>query len=285
MIFTSQYNAAKITAVYQIRNLVNGKRYIGSSNGVEYRFYEHRKDLRKNQHTNLYLQNAWNKYGEASFAFEIIELCDKSELLTKEQSLIDSTKSADRKFGYNICEIADRPWMTQEVREKISKSLKGNVPWNLGKRHSEEAKEKMRKKKSYKDKHPMCGKHHSDETKEKIRIANRVWREKHGHQFLGKHHSEDAKKKMSEAKKGQKISDETKRKISEANTGRRHSAEALNKMKHNKQCKRVAQILNGEIINIFDSVSEAKRITGAKNVSECALGKRKKSGGFQWKFV
>jgi hypothetical protein len=56
-------------------------------------------------------------------------------------------------------------------------------------------------------------------------------------------------------------------------------------MKHNKQCKPVAQMLNGKVIKIFISVSEAERATGAKKISECALGKRNKSGGYQWVFA
>jgi hypothetical protein len=103
--------------------------------------------------------------------------------------------------------------------------------------------------------------------------------------MLGKHLSEETKEKMRQAGIGKILSDETKEKIRIASTGRRPSAETLDKMRHREQCKPVAQMLNGEIIKTFDSVSEAKRTTGVRKISECALGKRNKAGGYQWAFV
>lgn len=44
--------------------------------------------------------------------------------------------------------------------------------------------------------------------------------------------------------------------------------------------RRVAQYdLNDKLIKIFDSISEASKNTGAKNIYYCCLGKRKKSNG------
>lgn len=50
--------------------------------------------------------------------------------------------------------------------------------------------------------------------------------------------------------------------------------------------RRVAQYdLNDKLIKIFDSISEASKNTGAKNIYYCCLGKRKKSNGFKWRFI
>lgn len=51
--------------------------------------------------------------------------------------------------------------------------------------------------------------------------------------------------------------------------------------------KKVAQMLNGEIISIFDSVSKASRETGSnrKGISAVCLGKQKTCNDFEWKFV
>ena len=49
--------------VYQIKNLINGKLYIGSSIDVDKRLKSHFSALDKGCHNNAYLQNAWNKYG------------------------------------------------------------------------------------------------------------------------------------------------------------------------------------------------------------------------------
>jgi hypothetical protein len=49
--------------------------------------------------------------------------------------------------------------------------------------------------------------------------------------------------------------------------------------------KKVSQFdLSGNFIKYFDGVSEAERITGISNISAVCLGKRKKAGGFIWKF-
>lgn len=50
---------------------------------------------------------------------------------------------------------------------------------------------------------------------------------------------------------------------------------------------RVYQILNGEIIAVYESMSEAARKTGCNqgHISAVCLGKRKSTGGFQWRKV
>ena len=59
------------SCVYAIVNNVNKKFYIGSTISSKQRWYTHRRSLKINQHDNSYLQNAWNKYGEDSFIFNI----------------------------------------------------------------------------------------------------------------------------------------------------------------------------------------------------------------------
>ena len=50
--------------IYKIYCDSNNRTYIGSSNNIERRFKEHLGDLRNNRHSNQYLQNSYNKYGE-----------------------------------------------------------------------------------------------------------------------------------------------------------------------------------------------------------------------------
>lgn len=51
--------------------------------------------------------------------------------------------------------------------------------------------------------------------------------------------------------------------------------------------KKVKQIKNEIVINIYNSISEAKMFTGVNgsNISECCSGKRNTAGGYKWEIV
>ena len=91
--------------VYKITCLSNGKFYIGSSKNIFKRWDNHRWSLRHNKHNNKYLQNAWNKYGENDFIFEILEFCVPDKQFILEQKYLDELKSFVRLGnGFNILE-------------------------------------------------------------------------------------------------------------------------------------------------------------------------------------
>lgn len=115
-----------LIGVYCIRNSVNGKFYIGSSRNLKARWIcGHRVQLRNGNHSNPYLQHAWNKYGEQAFEFKILEECSVEEQLIREQQWIDYSNCLDRSVGYNIVPKVSRP------------------PSNLGKKHSIETVRKI----------------------------------------------------------------------------------------------------------------------------------------------
>lgn len=91
-----------VAGVYAIVNLLNNKKYIGSSTNLRKRYRQHYNALSKNKHVNIHLQNAFNKYGEDKFEFWILETCDKVKdtLIFIEQKYIDSDGD------YNICKLA-----------------------------------------------------------------------------------------------------------------------------------------------------------------------------------
>lgn len=117
--------------IYQIRNVVNGKVYVGSSVNLVKRRHTHFNELRKGIHTNGYLQRAFNKYGETNFVFEIIEFTtDRTNILKLEQYWIDKLKVVKR--GYNISPIADKP-----------PTMVGAENPMYGRNHTEESKKLM----------------------------------------------------------------------------------------------------------------------------------------------
>jgi|APSaa5957512622_1039677.scaffolds.fasta_scaffold48956_2 group I intron endonuclease len=160
----------KQAGIYQIRNLVNGKIYIGSSVNISHRWSQHRCGLQKNCHHNKHLQNSWNTHGIKNFIFEIIEKLEYDDnLIMIEQMYLDSLKPE-----YNIAKIANAPTkgisLPEEVKQKISKSQSGERAHMWGKHHSEETKRKMSKSRSG-DNHPFWGKTFSDEYKAKLSFA------------------------------------------------------------------------------------------------------------------
>ena len=95
--------------VYQIKNLVNNKIYIGSSANIWDRIWDHKCRLRKKCHANPHLQNAWDKYGEHNFEFSIVEVVHDIPILQdREQHWINVYEAYKRDKGYNISEKVDQ---------------------------------------------------------------------------------------------------------------------------------------------------------------------------------
>lgn len=158
------------SGIYQIRNQVNGNRYIGSAVNIRKRWQEHVSGLRNRRHHSRYLQRAFDKYGESAFLFEVLERVEPEALVAREQHFLDvlapeyniaSTagsqlgcrrslesrrKMSERKKGGRLTEGHRRKigeallghQVTNETRRKLSIA-------NTGYRHTGESKQKMRK--------------------------------------------------------------------------------------------------------------------------------------------
>jgi len=172
-----------ISGVYFIKNLTNGKMYVGSSIDIDRRWKRHKVDLLAGRHHSKPLQNAFNKYGLNCFGYFLAEsaTCTKkmAELEAKWIQMLDSVKN-----GYNInpfpYEIGLMP-KSEEHRKKIGKA-------HVGRKLSEESKEKIRQKALGRKVGPM---------------------------------SEEQKKKLSEIKKGWKMPEEGKEKLRAFRLGRK----------------------------------------------------------------
>lgn len=75
--------------VYKIANRKNGWSYIGSSKSIENRWKQHISELEEKKHHCYRLQYDWDKYGICEFDFSVLEICDESNLIQREQYYID----------------------------------------------------------------------------------------------------------------------------------------------------------------------------------------------------
>lgn len=151
----------KEIGIYQIRNLVNGKVYIGSSCEIGKRFCQHKWLLGIGKHHSPYLQNAWNKYGPDAFVFEVLENCSEEDVLKREQWYLDEKKPYDRVNGYNNARFAESGAKGRPMSEKNKAILRlintgRTMPRDAveraaakrrGLKHAESSKEQMRQAK------------------------------------------------------------------------------------------------------------------------------------------
>jgi hypothetical protein len=109
----------KNTGIYQIRNTINHKVYIGKASNLYRRKYQHFGELKSGKHKNKYLQSSFNKYGDDNFVFEVIEFCNLDELGKREYYWINYYNSYKRDIGYNI-ELLDENGVTIRSYESIN---------------------------------------------------------------------------------------------------------------------------------------------------------------------
>lgn len=139
-----------MACIYQIKNKVNNKIYIGSTQKINslLRKIEHFCKLNGNYHNNKHLQSSFNIHGADNFVFEIIESFQFPENYNKE-CIYEYVTGRELYYinllspEYNIC-----------------KEISGG---KLGKKMSEENKDNLKKL--------FTGRKVSDETKAKIKLA------------------------------------------------------------------------------------------------------------------
>jgi len=179
----------KVPVIYKIRNVVNQKFYVGSTGNKRERFRTHRNKLRSSKHHCAHLQAAWNKYGEDCFVFEVVEVVSSIDELQK----------------------AEDVWLSEWVGNEncYNHGLRSGAPWrgvakelhpNFGRVMSEDQKGVLRKARLAQP-DPRIGKKHTEETKQRISTAKMANPSKY---WQGKTRSDETKIKISEAQKGVK---------------------------------------------------------------------------------
>lgn len=108
----------KLSGIYEIVNLANSKRYVGSAEHMRQRWRSHRHLLRAGRHHSVHLQRAWLKHGETGFEFRAIEIgVAVGDLIAREQHYIDALAPE-----YNIARVAGSSvgvTQTDETRAKV----------------------------------------------------------------------------------------------------------------------------------------------------------------------
>jgi group I intron endonuclease len=255
---------AKVCGVYNIENIVNGHIYIGSSVNVECRICRHSNDLDKGCHVNIHLQRAFDKYGFENFVWNILVICDPDMLLFYEQRFIDTLHPE-----YNICKMAGKPNLTDEIRHARSIRMKGNKNL-LGYKFSSISKYKMSE---------------SAKARTDIRITSIETRQKisafmKGKKYtLGYKYSSESRRKMSESAKGRKHSDESRKKMSDSRRGRKASEEHKRNISKGLTGRKLSEAHKEYLSNLMHTtqskLTPEQRSKNAKKASDARWEKRR----------
>lgn len=120
--------------IYKIINVVNNKFYVGSAVDFTARKRRHWWALRSQRHANKYLQAAWNKYGEESFKFLIVEeLPEGADVLAAENVWLKEHVGKDHCYNLGTDAIAFQLGMSGEK----------NAMWGKTFVHTPEAKARI----------------------------------------------------------------------------------------------------------------------------------------------
>lgn len=195
---------------------------------------------------NKHFWNAIKRYGWDNIRHEILHCgITKEEACLHEIELIAKHKSNNSDFGYNNSDGGEKPSNGSKRTDSEKRHLSEIFK---GRVISEETRKRMSE--SAKNRNP--------ETRRRKQ-------------------TEETRRKLSEAHKGLKIADETKRKLSIANSYER-----------NASARSVEQYtLSGEYVATYSCIKEAAEKTGASrtHISSVCSGRRRRSGGFVWKYA
>ncbi len=113
------------SCIYKITNIVNNKYYIGSTNSLYFRIKKHINLLIAGKHSNKFLQRSWDKYGEFNFNLEILELCEKNKLRSREQYYLDNY-IGEYNLSPDSISVSGYKW-SEESKKRFSQKKKGVI--------------------------------------------------------------------------------------------------------------------------------------------------------------
>lgn len=287
MLLTEMGTEYKYSGVYIITNTINNKVYVGQAQDLYIRTKHHISDER-----NPLLKKAFKKYGLDKFTINVLEQCEIEKLDDREQYWMDYYEVTDRNKGYNICPIAGSTRgvkKSQEERKQMSERASQRIgalnPF-YGKEHSEETKEKIRKRK--------LNQKVSEETKLKLSQAHtgKKFSEERkmaiSRGLKGKKRTKEHCEHISESRKGISMSDEQKKSISKTIREKIDKGE----IDYSGRYKKVKQIdrNTNEVLNIFESIDAVAKYLGRKDANHVSdVCKHKPNHntayGYKWEYA
>lgn len=114
------------SGIYTITNIINNKIYLGKAKNIEQRKKDHFDDLIRNNHYNVHLQAAFNKYGSENFIFEPLLYCSEEFLYSEEHYWAILLNVNNINYGYNIRDTnpnGNKGSLSIETKLKISKAF------------------------------------------------------------------------------------------------------------------------------------------------------------------
>ena len=175
----------KSIGIYFIRNKITGIGYVGqTANNFGDRRDSNFAKLRHGKHDNVLLQEDWDKYGEDNYEFVVLEELESPMNIDEREKFWIAKMKEDGK-SFNL-QTGGKGFCGMHLSDQHKKAIgEKNRIHNLGKKATEETKQKMSK--SHK------GMIVTEETKQKLRIAN-----------LGRKQTEEMKLKNSISHSGDK---------------------------------------------------------------------------------
>lgn len=230
-----------------VDKLKNELKYIGKSINPQTRYRKHLQDSNK----KISYKDKWIN--------SLLENNNKPELL-----IIDEVDE-------NNWEFWEKHYISyyKFIGCKLTNISEGgeNPPITFGRKWTPEQIERIRKNNQ--------GKKRSEETKKNISLSKKG--KPIPHLNNGKERSLSHRKNLSLSTKGR----------TSPNKGKKYTEDFKKKLSnsHNHQKKEILQFtLDGELIKIWKSMSEAKKEYKNNHISECCLGKVKTVAGYVWKY-
>lgn len=160
------------SGVYCWYNLLNGNYYIGSAIDLRSRINDYFQESYFRDKANLIIVRSILKYGLGNFALIILEYSSREESISREQYWLDLLKpeynileKAGSSLGYKhslesidkLSRLALRRNHSDEVRQAMSETRKGEGNSFYGRTHSDETRAKLREIALKRDKAPRAG--------------------------------------------------------------------------------------------------------------------------------